>query len=207
MIKKLLFICISLMVLRSNAQSVDRNDIVISVSPGVALSYYQRLDSAGNVYADPNYLGFRVPLLIEYAFNRSLGLYGDFVYTRLNTGTAYQGNFTVLDFGAGFGFHSPSSKRFISWFGHLGLQYSTMYFCFESDILHQTTTGNGLALYYDVGANIPLSQKQKFGVGVCLNGSAYRYKNAKQVWDTGTMQFFQLNALASSVGLNFYYKL
>lgn len=205
--KKIITSLFLLAFLSIRAQSVDRNDIVISVSPGVTLNYYQRLDSAGNVYSDPFYIGGRAPLRIEYVASRSFGLYADFVYTRLNVSSLYSSNFTVLDFGGGISLHSPSSKRLLNWFGHLGLQYSKLYFCFSGDILQQTTTANGLALYYDVGANIPLSQSQKFGVGICLNGSGYRYKNAKQFWDTGATSFFQLNGLASSVGLNLYYKL
>jgi opacity protein-like surface antigen len=205
--KKLLLISISLIALSTNAQSVDRNDIVISVSPGTTFNYYESLDTSGPFIYGTDYWGMRAPVSLEYVFNRSLGISGDFNYTRLMIGTYHRSDFTVLDFGLGLRFHTPSSKRIINWFGEVGVHYSKLYFFSHGDISHLTIDANGWSLYYDVGANVPLSKSQKFGMGISLNGSGYKYLSASADYDTGTNFDFRMNALAFAAGLNFYYKL
>ena len=207
MIKKLLFICISLMVLRSNAQSVDRNDIVISATPGAAFSYYENLDSVGVFSTGTDYWGMRAPISIEYVFGRTFGIGGDFVYTRNLAGTFHASNFTVLDFGLGLRFHTPSSKRIFNWFGEVGVHYSNLHFFSHGDITDWTTNANGWSLFYDLGVNIPLSSSGKFGMGISLNGSGYKYTKASYENDYGGAYDYKMNALSFAGGINLYYKL
>jgi hypothetical protein len=205
--KNLLFGCILIPVLNANAQSVDRNDIVLAVSPGATLNYYGGNDSTGPFHTGSDYFGLRAPVSLEYVFSRTFGISADFVYSRMNAGTIHTSNFTVADFGLGLRFHSPSNKRIIDWFGEVGFHYSKLHYFFHGDLAHETTDAKGWSLFYEVGANIPLSASEKFGMGLSLNGSAYKYPAAHFEGNFGGSSDFKMNGIALATGINFYYKL
>lgn len=205
--KKIFFVCLSLLALRLNAQSVDRNNVVISVSPGGSYHYFENKDTAGPFGLGADHFGIRTPVSLEYVFNREFGVSLDFNYTRLFAQTSHPSNITMLDFGAGLSFHSPSNKRRFNWFGELGLHYSRLHYFYHGDITHHTTNASGFSIYSDAGVNIPLSANGKFGMGIHCNASVYAYTAAHYENSYGGVDDFKMNAQVFSIGLNFYYKL
>lgn len=196
-----------LVALNAVAQSVDRNDVVISVSPGVSYNYFENKDSTGPFGRGVSHFGIRTPVSVEYVFNREIGISADFNHTRLFASTFHPSNITLLDFGAGLSFHSPSNKRRFNWFGKLGLHYSRLHYFYHGDITHHTTDASGFSIYSDAGVNMPLSANEKFGMGLQVNASAYAYTSAHDENSYGGVYDFKMNAQVFSFGLNFYYKL
>lgn len=204
--KNILLLLTALFSVALHGQRIDQGDFVFRVSPGATLNYYERADSSIIFRNGESFMGIRCPVSAEYAFGKRVGISADFVYTRLNAGTMHASNFTVLDFGIGFPFYSLSSRRFF-FFSQVGLHYSKLHYSHHGDFLHETTDATGYGVYFDLGAGIPLSSSKKFGMGLCLNGTGYKYPKAEYMNDFGIRADGKFNGLALSLGINFYYKI
>ncbi len=204
--KKLLFLSITLAALTAQAQSVDRNDVVISASPGVTINIWEN-NAAANYHLSEE-LGLRAPITVEYVFARYFGISGDFVYTRLvSLNTLYPSNFRVLDFGVSLQLHSPSADRLIHWTGAIGFHYSRFHYFHKRGIEHETYDAGGTALYYAIGANTYFSSGGKLGIGLLLNGSSYNYPITHYTNNYGGDSEFKMNGMALSLGVNIFYKI
>lgn len=204
--KKLLLICILLSSIHGNSQSVDRNDFVISIAPGAAIINYGKPDT-GSFQPRSGYWAVRVPVSLEYSLSRSFGISADFIYTRPRVESMLPSTFNVVDIGIGLRMHSPSTDRKVDWFGEIGVHYSNLNYFYHGDFYHETNTGKGWSLFYELGANVPLSSSEKFGMGISLNGSGYNYFSVFREFDSGANHYYKMKALSFSTGINFYYKL
>lgn len=191
--------------LTTSAQNVERGNVVCSASPGIAFSLWDRADTAHISFTEIP--GLRVPITVEYALNRYLGVSGDFVYTRLiSAKTLYPSNFRILDFGVSLQLHSPSVDRHIHWTGAIGLHYSIFRYFRKGNPVNELYTANGTSLYFALGANTYLSDEKNFGIGLSLNGSGYKYPRTHYSNDLGVTSEFKMNGTALSLGINWFYK-
>ncbi len=204
--KIFLFICIMLLVLNANAQSVDRNDIVIAASPGASLNAYSHPDT-GRLMPRQEYLALRIPVSLEYVFNQRSGLSLDIVYTRLYPGMDYTSDYTINDVGLGYRFHSLSEQRILHWFGSIGVHYSKLKFELQTDFYSETKKANGIGIFFDLGTNIDLTSNGNFGIGFSLNGSGYNYLSGQHSDSSGDIYNFKMQGICLSTGINLFYKI
>lgn len=197
-----------------HAQHVERNDILISAAPGYTSYAIELKDSNFVTHFGYSHKGIRTPLSVEYALASWIGISADFTYTQL---MAYEwsSQTSVLDCGASLRFHSPSEDHRVDWFGAIGYHYSK-YYGFDAGFTDdmstvpfpdETTTASGRAIYFAVGGSMYFSEKEKFGMGLSLNGSSYKYPKAEWHRTNGASGDFKMGALALSAGISFFYKI
>lgn len=191
-----------------HAQVIDRNDIVISAAPGFSVSYYSSVDSSGTTNNEDGKPGIRTPVSVEYAFGRAFGISIDFIYTRLFPEVdMYPPQSSIFDVGAGLTMHAPWARTRFDLAAEVGVHYSKFHYFVPGDFSNEVYDGNGTALYWTLDPRFYFSEKQHFGMGLMLNGSAYKYPKIHYQQDPGSGFDFKMNALAYCAGLTFFYKL
>jgi hypothetical protein len=182
------------------AQQVERGDMFISSGVGSSSTYTVRRQ--GSHTRDVSFFALHIPAYAEYVIGESIGVGAHFNYSRLFNGAMFPGKAFIMDIGGTLTMHGTLGNR-IDMAAYVGAGYTRFHDEQHSDFNHMRTTASGMSVLFGVYPRFYLSSKQRFGIGLHIDGRVLRTKNGTYA-DDYTPEYdleFRLLSLSANAGV------